>query len=194
MEEKTKVQQLVEIANWAKHQNPEFTKHFPSMRSIIRVYRELPADYDKKKSVAAYIGRNLKSPNYGTKQRAERLALIFNALFGFRYFTNAPRKYRLVLGLAEWKRRNGDTYTEVRCVTHDRCNLYDNFKPMTFGACSIEIKNLGDAKRAAEQLIASEKKSRGEDLEVEYTSRLKEAMKNDTPSEDELTEGIEVVL
>lgn len=47
MEEKTKAQQLVEIANWVKTQNPEFTKHFKTMKAILKVYKELPADFAK---------------------------------------------------------------------------------------------------------------------------------------------------
>lgn len=194
MEEMTKVQQLVEIANWAKKQPAEFTKHFPSMRSIIRVYRELPTDYDKKKSVVAYISKGMKSTNYLWKQRAERLALVFHSVFGVRYFKNAPHKYILRLSLSKWERRTGQIQLEVRCEPYDRCNLYDNFKSQSLSARTISIKTIGDAKRAAEQLIASWAKAFGEDYEVEYYHSLKVAMENEAPSKETLEEGIEVVI
>lgn len=194
MEKMTKAQQLVEIANWVKHQNPEFTKHFKSMKSILRVYRELPTDYDKKKSIAAYITKGMKSTNYSVRQKSERIALIFNTLFCIRYFKDAPHRFVLRLSLHRWKHRDGKETLEVRCNTYDRCNIYDGFKPYEHAASLITIKNIGDAKRAAEQLVSSEANSCGEDYEIQYSQNIKEAMKEDKPSNEILTEGIEVII
>lgn len=191
MEEKTKAQQLVEVASWVKAQNPEFTKHFKTMRAILKVYKELPADYDKKKSVVAYINKGMKSKDVALKQRAERLGRIFNALFGFRYFTDAPFRYMLRFGLRRWTDRKGEEYIEVRLERIDRCNPLDDFRSSDYGAITVRIKSLGDAKRAVERLL-NEEAAKTSDYKVEYGEKLLEAMKKDNPTKDELTEAIEV--
>ena len=190
MEEKTKAQQLVEIASWVKTQNPEFTKRFKTMKAILKVYKELPADYDKKKSIVAYINRGLKSED-SAKQRAERLALIFNALFGFRYFTDAPFRYQFHFGLILWTDRKGEEHMEVRLERIDRCNPLNNFCSSDYGTITVRIKSLGDAKRAVERLL-NEEAEKTSDYKVEYNENLLEAMKEDNPTDDVLTEAIEV--
>ena len=190
MEELTRAQQLVEIAKWVKAQNPEFTKHFKTMRAILKVYKELPADYDKKKSVVAYINKGMKSKDVALKQRVEHLGLVFNALFGFRYFTDAPFRYQLYLGLKRWIDRKGEENMEVRLERYDRCNPLDDFRPSNYGAVTT-FKSLGDAKRAVERLLDNVK-AKSSDYEVEYGSKLLEAMKEDNPTGDELKEAIEV--
>ena len=194
----TKADQLVEVAKWVKIQNPEFTKNFQSMRSIIRFYLQLPDYYDKTKSVVAFINKNLnkdcgKWSSYTAHRDAERLALIANTLFGFRYFEKAPYKWRLEFGMRRWKFRGGEQI-EVVCSPYDRCNIYDDFKPQQQSNCSITIKTLGDAKRAADQLLATELKHKGNDYEVTYSNSLKEAMMQSNPTDEVLAEGIEVVI
>lgn len=187
--EKTKAQQLVEIANWVKSQNPSFTQHFKSMRSIIKFYLELPDGYDRKKSVVAYINKGLKSQSYSEKRQSVRLALIINTLFGVRYFTDAPYKYILRFGLS----RLSNDYTEVKMVATDRCSgFHFEFKEQQFGAHCIRIKSLGDARRAADELLAGWIERSGNDYETEYGSKLLEAMKQSNPTDEKLTEGIEV--
>lgn len=193
MEEKTKAQQLIEVANWVKNQNPEFTKHFKTMRSIIKFYLQLPDGYDKQKSVVAFINKGLKSKDYLVRGKAERLSLIINTLFGFRYFTGAPAKWSYYFSFRSWKNpRNGEEYMEVRCTPTDRCNVYDDFKECTFGTHTVSIKTLGDAKRAADKILEDMVKHRGDDYNVVYSEKLKEAMKSTKPSNEELEIGIEV--
>lgn len=194
----TKADQLIEVAKWVKRQNAEFTKNFQSMRSIIRFYLQLPECYDKSKSVVAFINKNLNSDcgkwdNYTAHIEAERLSVLANTLFEFRYFEKAPYKWKLDFGLRRWT-FNGKEYIEVVCSPLDRCNIYDNFKPQRQSNCSITIKTLGDAKRAADQLLASQLKRKGNDYEVTYDNRLTEAMKQSNPTDEELQEGIEVVI
>lgn len=190
MEEKTKAQQLVEIASWVKSQNPEFTKHFKTMKAILKVYKELPADYDKKKSVVAYINRGLKAKD-SAKQRAERLALIFNALFGFRYFTDAPFRYLLRLSLIERTNYRKEKVMEVRLERYDRCNPLDDFRASEYGAVTTTIKSIGDAKRAVDRLL-DDRAAKSNDYEVKYGSRLQVAMTLNNPTDEVLTEAIEV--
>ena len=189
--EKTKAQQLVEIASWVKAQNPEFTKHFKAMKAILKVYKELPADYDKKKSVVAYINKGMKSEDVALKQRAEHLGLVFNALFGFRYFTDAPFRYLLHLGLKRWTDRKGEVFMEVRLERYDRCNPLDDFHSSHYGSITTRIKSLGDAKRAVESLL-EDVTTRSDDYEVEYGVNLLEAMKQDVPTDESLTVGHEI--
>lgn len=194
----TKAEQLVEVAKWVKKQNPEFTKNFPSMRSIIRFYLELPKSYDKKKSIITYINKNLtkthrKFADYIDYKNAERLSLIANSLFGFRYFEKAPYKWCFELGLRRWTFK-GTEHIEVVCSPYDRCNLYDNFKPLRHSTRSTPIKTLRDAKRAAEHLLTSETKNKGIDYEVIYSNNLKEAMKQNNPTNEELHVMIDVVI
>lgn len=191
MEEMTKAQQLVEIASWVKNQNPEFTTHFKTMKAILKVYKELPADYDKNKSVVAYINKGMKSKDVALKQRAERLARIFNAFFGFRYFTDAPFRYLLRFGLRRWTDRKGEEFMEVRLERIDRCNPLDDFRSSDYGAITTRIKSIGDAKRAVEKLL-NDFTTKSNDYEVVYGSKLLEAMKQDNPTEEVLTEAIEV--
>lgn len=195
MKELTKAQQLIEVAKWVKVQNPEFTKHFKTMRSIIKFYLQLPDGYDKQKSVVAFINKGLKSKDYLVRGKAERLSLIINTLFGFRYFSNAPAKWSFYFALRRWNNpRNGEEYMEVRCTPTDRCNVYDDFKECTFGACTVSIKTLGDAKRAADKILEDMVKCHGDDYEVVYGEKLKEVMKNNKPSTEELEIGIEVCI
>ena len=194
----TKADQLILVAKWVKRQNAEFTKNFQSMRSIIRFYLQLPDCYDKSKSVVAFINKNLnidsrKWDNYTAHIEAERLSVLANTLFDCRYFEKAPYKWKLDFGLRRWT-FNGKEHIEVVCSPLDRCNIYDNFKPQRQSNRSITIKTLGDAKRAADQLLASELKHKGNDYEVTYDNRLTEAMKQSNPTDEELQEGIEVVI
>ena len=193
--EKTAAELLCEIAAWVKKQNPEFTKNFKYMRSIIHFYKELPEDYDRKKSITEYIRKNMKGHPFSV---ADRLSLITNSLFGFRYFKKAPYKWKFRFGLNRYSIRDKE-YIEVRGVQYDRCCCYigDNlFKPVDHSGYSISINSLGDAKRAADQLLASFIRSTkpGDDYEVEYTDNLKKAMKKSKPTDDVLTEGIDVYL
>ena len=193
--ELTKAEQLYEIAVWVKRQNTEFTKNFKSMRSIIKFYLQLPEDYDRKKSVVEYIHKGLRSDSYMEKRKAEKLSLIINTLFGFRFFKKAPKKWVLCFGLSRWQARpQAPEHIEVYCEPTDRCNIYDDFKQQTQAAHSITIKSLDDAKRAADQLLTSMTEKLCDDYEVEYGSKLNEAMKHSKPTNEQLTEGINVVL
>ena len=192
MKEMTKAEQLVEIAKWVKNQNPEFTKHFKTMRSIIKFYLQLPDDYDRQKSVVAFINRGMKSSSYMEKQKAERLALIINTIFGFRYIKGAPYKWHLFFGFRSWTERSGKEHLEVYCTATDRCSTYNEFHLQDMGTCSITIKSRGDAKRAADRLLAEEIERRSNDYETEYGLRLLELMKQVMPTEEELTVGYEV--
>lgn len=194
----TKADQLIEVAKWVKRQNPDFTKNFKSMRSIIRFYLQLPECYDKSKSLVAFINKHLESDcrkwdSYTANEAAKRLSVLANTLFEFRYFEKAPFKWKLDFGLRRYTYKSGEQY-EVYCSPFDRCNIYDDFKPQRQSTCSITIKSLGDAKRAADQLLASELKRKGNDYEVTYDNRLTEAMKQSEPTDEELREGIEVVI
>lgn len=66
--------------------------------------------------------------------------------------------------------------------------------PQTMGDCYITIKTIGDAKRAADKLLADELRLKGKDLEVVYDDKLKEAIKQSNPTDEKLTESIDVVL
>ena len=57
---------------------------------------------------------------------------------------------------------------------------------------TVSIKTLGDAKRAAEHLLTSAKERLADDYEVTYGDKLKAAMKESAPTDEVLTEGIEV--
>lgn len=184
--ETTKAQQFIEIAKWVKSQNPLFTRHFKSMNSIIRVYKVLPVDYDKTKSVKEYIRKNKG------RQGADKLALIINAEFGFRYFEDATKRYILSFGLRRYTYRSGKEQIEVYCDRYDRCNVRDDYKPMEYGRMTVSIKTLGDAKRAAEHLLTSATERLADDYEVTYGDKLKAAMKESAPTDEVLTEGIEV--
>lgn len=191
----SKAEQLYEIALWVKRQNTEFTKNFKSMGSIIKFYLQLQEDYDRKKSIVAYIHKGLRSDSYREKYKAEKLSLIINTLFGYRYFKNAPKKWVLCFGLRRWQTRpQAPEHIEVYCMPTDRCNIYDEFKQQTQSTHSITIKSLYDAKRAADQLLASMTENRGDDYEVVYGSNIKEAMKHSKPTNEQLNEGIDVVL
>jgi hypothetical protein len=190
--EKTKAQQLIEVASWVKVQNPEFTKHFKSMRAIIKFYLQLPESYDRKKSVVAYIKSGLKSSDFITSCKARRLSLIINAFFGFRYIKEAPYKWKLYFGFRKWTDRNGKEHMEVYCTCEDMCNIYDDFKEQVYGNMTIAIKSLGDAKRAADKLLADQISRVGDDYETIYGLRLQEVMKEENPTEEVLTEACEV--
>ena len=198
MEELTKAQKLVEIAKWVKSQNPEFMKNFKSMNSIIEVYKRLPSSYDNQKSVVAYIKKNLnkdcsKWDCYLTHRSAEHLSLIINSLFGFRYFADAPHRYTFKFGLSIYG-RPGKEITEVKCTPIDNCSLFRTslFERQEYGAHCITIKDLSDAKRAADELLKDVVKSLGDDYETIYGDHLREAMKKNKPSNEKLTVGIEV--
>ena len=194
---RTKAEQLIEVAKWIKSQNKDFSKNFQTMRSIINFYLKLPECYDKKKSIVAFINKNLndnpkKWDSYTAHREAERLSVLANTLFEFRYFDKAPYKWTIKLWLRH-RRYKTKEWLEVVCSAHDKCSIYDNFKPSEWGECYITIKTLGDAKRAADKLLAGELK-RGNDLEVVYDDKLKEAFKQNNPTEEELTESIDVTL
>lgn len=196
--EKTKADQLVEVANWVKRQNPEFTKNFQSMRSIIKFYLELPNCYDKKKSVVAFINKNLskdskKWDSWVAHQAAERLSLIANTLFEFRYFEKAPYKWVLEFYIRRYPSRIREQI-EVACTTCDRCNIYSDFKQIRNGTCSITIKTLGDAKRAVERLMESETRKKGNDYEINYSNSLMEAMKQSETTKEELQVQHDIVF
>ena len=186
--ETTKAQKFIEIAQLVKAQNPLFMQHFKSMNSIIRVYKVLPADYDRKKSIKEYIRQNKG------KQVAEKLMLVFNTEFGFRYFENAPYKWLLRFGLSHTTYRSGKEVIEVMCTPYDRCDSRNDYNGNSWGTSSITIKTLGDARRAVERLTESVTKNRGNDYEVYYGDKLKEAMKQDDPSNEDLQEGVYVRL
>lgn len=190
----TKAEQFVEIAKWVKTQNPEFTKHFKTMRSIIKFYLQLPESYDRQKSVVAFINKGLKSSSYMEKDQAERLALIINTLFDFRYIKGAPYKWHLFFGFRSWTNRSGEEHLEVFCTTTDRCSIYNEFNQQDMGTCSITIKSRGDAKRAADRLLAEAIERRSNDYKTEYGLRLLELMKQVMPTEEELTVGYEVKI
>lgn len=194
---KTKAEQLIEVAKWIKSQNKDFSKNFQTMRSIIKFYLKLPECYDKKKSIVAFINKNLndnpkKWDSYTAHSEAERLSVLANTLFEFRYFDKAPYKWTIKLWLRH-RQYNKKEWLEVVCSTRDKCNIYDNFKPSDWGECYITINTLGDAKRAADKLLADELK-RSNDLEVVYDDKLKEAFKQNNPTEEELTGRIDVTL
>ena len=196
---KTKAEQLVEVAKWIKKQNNDFAKNFKTMRSIIKFYLRLPECYDKTKSVVAFINKNLskdkkKWDSYTAHCEAERLSVLANTLFEFRYFENAPYKWTTRLWLRHYKRRNGDDCFDVVCSSQDRCSIYNNFNPQTIGDCYITIKTLGDAKRAADKLLADELRLKEYDLEVICDDKLKEAIKQSDPTDEKLAESIDVVL
>ncbi len=193
MEELTKAQQLIEMAAFIKRQSNEFTKNFKTMRSIIKFYLRLPADYDRKKSITEYIRKNLKSESYTARLNAEKLALIVNTLFGFRYFKGAPAKYFVRLTLSSGK-RNGADYYEVRSHVLDRCCAFDDFKPYDQPVSSIRVNAIGDVKAAADRLLKSETEKASGDFEVEYGSHLKEAMKKSKPTCCQLTEKIDIAI
>jgi len=190
--EKTKAQQLVEVASWVKAQNPEFTKNFKSMKAIIKFYLQLPDDYDRKKSVCEYIRKGLKASGYLDRRKAERLALIVNTFFGLRYMEGAPKKYVFHFGLSTWTDRRGLQRMEVRCERTDRCCLYDDFKEGTAGAITVSIKSLGDAKRAVDNILEDMVEREGNDYEIQYGAKLLEAMKQDAPTDESLTVGHEI--
>ncbi len=185
--EKTAAEKFGEIAVWLKKQNKEFTKNFKSMNSIIRVYKVLPADYDKNKSLLAHIKKN------GTTWSNNRLKLILNSEFGIRYFADAPHRYTFRFTLRRWG-RVGYEHTEVRCVVTDHCSLWRNnlYESQEFGAATIEIKDLGDARRAADRLLAGAIQSHGNDYESGYGDILRKAMKNSNPTAEKLTEQYEI--
>lgn len=185
---KTKAEQLIEVAKWLKCQDTEFTKNFHSMRAIIRFYNELPAAYDKKKSVVDFINNNLMANRNGLKQTAEHLSLVTNTLFDFRYFQNAPHKWSLMLYLCKMKKRNDEEQLYVACVPYDRCCEFVDFKQKEMPSCSITIKTINDAKRAAERLIEDMKWRKGKviDYDVTCDKRLEEAMKQSNPSDEKL--------
>lgn len=196
---KTKAEQLVEVAKWIKKQNNDFAKNFKTMRSIIKFYLRLPECYDKTKSVVAFINKNLskdkkKWDSYTAHCEAERLSLLANTLFEFRYFENAPYKWTTKLWLRHYKYRNGNEQLDVVCTSQDRCSIYNDFKPQAMGDCYITIKTIGDAKRAADKLLADELRLKGKDLEVVYDDKLKEAIKQSNPTDEKLTESIDVIL
>ena len=196
---KTKAEQLVEVAKWIKKQNNDFAKNFKTMRSIIKFYLQLPECYDKTKSVVAFINKNLnkdkkKWDSYIAHCKAEQLSVLANTLFECRYFENAPYKWTTKLWLRHYKYRNGNDCLDVVCTSQDRCSIYNDFKPQTMGDCYITIKTLGDAKRAADKLLADELRLKGKDLEVIYDDKLKEAIKQSSPTDEKLTESIDVVL
>lgn len=185
---KTSAEKFCEIASWLKRQNKEFTKNFKSMKSIMRVYKVLPADYDKTKSLLAYIKRNASSSN------TARLTRILNAEFGFRYFPNAPYRYIFQFGLSRWSRPGGIEHIEVRCDITDYCNIFDDYKTSDHGGVTITIKDLSEAKAAADRLLEDRKKSLGNDFEVTYGEKLKAAMKQAKPTDNELQIGYEVII
>lgn len=190
MEEKTKVQQLVEIANWAKKQNGDFMKHFLSMRGIIKFYLQLPSDYDRSKSVVEYIRNGLKTK----KQSCERLALISHSLFGCPYFKGAPAMNLLSFGLRKNKGRDGVINYEVYMSRYERCSSYNKFEGQSYGTCSVRIKSLLDAKAAAEKLLEDFVKKHGNDNELKYGNELLKAMKESSPTGSPLEIGIDVYL
>ena len=186
MEVLTKAQKLVEIAKWVKSQNPEFMKNFKSINSIIEVYTRLPALYKKENSLPAYLKRE-------KTWEANHFKLILNSLFGFRYFADAPHRYTFKFGLSIYG-RPGKEITEVRCTPIDNCSLFRTslFERQVHGAHCITIKDLSDAKRAADRLLEDVVKSLGDDYETIYGDHLREAMKKSKPSDEELTIGLEV--
>lgn len=195
----TKAEQLVEVAKWIKSQNKDFSKNFKTMRSIIKFYLKLPECYDKKKSVVAFINKNLndnskKWESYRAHCEAEQLSVLANTLFEFRYFDKAPYKWTTKLWLRHYKYRNGKDCIEVVCTSKDRCSIYDNFLPRTMGDCCITIKTIGDAKRAADKLLADELRLKGKDMEIVYGDKLKEAIKQSNPTDEELAECIDLAL
>lgn len=187
MEELTKAQQFVEIAKWVKLQNPEFMKNFKSMNSIIEVYKRLPTLYKKENSLPAYLKRE-------KTWEANHLKLILNSLFGFRYFADAPHRYTFKFGLSIYE-RPGKKTIEVRCTPIDNCSLFRTslFERQEYGAHTIRIKDLSDAKRAADELLKDVVKY-GDDYETIYGDHLREAMKKSKPSDEKLTIGLEVVI
>lgn len=183
---KTSAEKFCEIASWLKRQPTKFTKNFKSMKSIMRVYKALPADYDRSLSLPNYIKKNAK--------QTTRLMRILNAEFGFRYFPDAPYRYALQFGLSRWSRPGGNEHIEVRCDVTDYCNIYDNYARYTHGGATITIKDLSEAKAAADRLLEDRKKTLGDDFEATYGEKLKAAMKQAKPTDRELSVGYEVII
>lgn len=158
MEKKeTASEMLCKVANWLKKQDPEFTKNFKNVKSILAVWDKLPKDYDRSRGkITNYLNNNW---NDDTK----RIAMFINSEFGFRYFEDAPKLWRLTFGLSRgnrvWLKANN-------MWTHERRES------------QIYIDDLGNAKEAKAKLLDDFIKGRGEDYcVVEVSNSLKQAIK-----------------
>ena len=178
--EKTASEKFCEIAAWLKRQDTEFTKNFKSMKSIIRTWKHIP-EGSRRFKVKNWLAKNAKT------YAASKLMLAVNSEFGFRYFDKAPYRYKVRLVYSSWRWRWNDT------VNHEvKMLVYDNYEGVQHGAVGINLKDLGDVKRAAERLLKEDTKHLAHDMEVSYGDNLKELMKNDRPTDDELQEHCEI--
>jgi len=186
MEEKTKAEQLIDVAAWVKKQSPSFMKNFKSMNAIIKFYMRLPSDYDRRKSITQYVYDGLKNDSYTFKKDAERVALITHTLFRTRYFNGGPAKYVFDFGLQKCK----DGY-EVWCSPKDRCSIYNDFNPQDLCVQQVRCDTIGDVRRALDKLTASLESCYGKDYEACYRDSLSDALKKKVKATSgELKEGI----
>lgn len=176
--EKTASEKFCEIAAWLKRQDTEFTKNFKSMKSIIRTWKHIP-EGSRRFKVKNWLAKNAKT------YAANMLMMAVNSEFGFRYFGNAPYRYTVWLVYSEWSYRDKQHH-EVKMIVRD------NYEGNGLGAITITLKDLGDAKRAAERLLREDTKHFAHDMEVIYGAKLKELIKNDKPTDEVLEEACEI--
>ena len=177
-QEKTKAEQFLEIAEWLKRQDTEFTKNFKSMNSIIRIWKLLPEN-SKRSNILKYFAREKQT------QYLKGVMMAFNAEFDFRYFTKANYRYIIRMSYREWQFR-GNTHMEVRL------SRYDAYKGETWGDVLIEIKDKTQAKTAAEKLIKNNTEKLAHDMEIVYSDRLKKLMEQSKPTDEPMQEVCEI--
>lgn len=174
MEEKeiTAAEEFIKAAAWLKRESEDFTKHFKGSRSIMKVWAELPYDFDRSRGkVANYIQKN--KDNY----KGRNLARLINAEFGMRYFENAPKWFSLYFDII--KLHSGRF--EITCSIHN------NWERVKMPERSIIIRDLGNARNAYETLLELHRSRRGDDYEIQLSKRVRDAFKR-KPKEDETME------
>lgn len=177
--ELTPAEKFIQAAEWLKKQDAEFTKHFKGSRSIMEVWNKLPGDYNKsRKKLTNFIKEN------GKRWDVRQLAMFINVKFGFRYFDNVPKEYSLRFGLNEY--RSGKYYVKM--------NYTNNWTDIS-GSCSIDIKDVGNAKEAYQKLLENHVGRYGADYEIaSIGSRLKDAMKKQPSVKEEMNVGYHIYI
>lgn len=171
-ENQTQAQAFCEAADWLGRQEYEFTKHFKSGNSILRVWDALPKEYNPKNKFTRFV-------KTGKEWYKTELANLINFEFGFRYFENAELRYYVTFGIRKWG-RNAD-HLEVYRIIHDRYNK----KKVCDNECMISIESEKDALGAYEKLYNEAKEDCGDEMQVYVREELKKVMKKCKPSNKE---------
>ena len=68
-------------------------------------------------------------------------------------------------------------------------SAFNNWTEQHESTCSITIKDLGNVRNACDKLLKSHIERRGDDYDLAYSDRIKEALKKKPTKEEEMNVG-----